>query len=147
MSPYFKPKDKELSEWADEPYVQNPYHPEELIQKLPDGKYVRSKSEVMIAMVLQKYKIPFRVENPVEIEGTCYYPDFTIRHPQTGEYYYMEHFGLMDDSRYIYKTVKKLCKYAKHGIVPMENLIMTFETKKHPLTIERVEYLIKEYFL
>ena len=79
LSSYFKPKSKELSEWANASYLQNPYHKEKLYQQLGNGKSVRSKSEYMIASILDKYQIPYRVEEKLVLGTQIYYPDFTIR--------------------------------------------------------------------
>lgn len=31
-------------------------------------------------------------------------------------------------------------------MIPSVNLIMTFETKEHPLSVEKVDLIIQEYF-
>lgn len=144
---YFKPKSQELAEWANESYICNTSFPEHSIQKLPNGRRVRSKSEVMIATILDKYHIPYRVECKLEVGNKVYFPDFTIRHPQTGEIYYFEHLGLIEKPGYFENNVEKLWNYISHGIIPTVNLILTFETLEHPLTMERIEWLVKEYFL
>ena len=76
-----------------------------------------------------------------------FYPDFTIRHPKTGEIIYWEHFGLMDDPSYYQKTFSKLQLYASYGIIPSINLITTYETQEHPLSADIVEKIVKHYFL
>lgn len=48
LSPYFKTKSKELQEWLQEPFEQNPQYDENLIIKTISGNKVRSKSEVII---------------------------------------------------------------------------------------------------
>ena len=74
-------------------------------------------------------------------------PDFTIRHPKTGEFYYWEHFGLMDDPAYSKNAYSKLQFYASCNIIPSIQLITTFETKDIPLSSEMIESLIEYYFL
>ena len=147
LSPYFQPRSKELRDWANASYPQNPYYKEKLLHHLDNGKSVRSKSEYMISSILDKYQIPYRVEEELVIGSNYYYPDFTIRHPQTGEFYYYEHFGLIEKYNYLERMAEKLYDYISIGIIPSKNLIMTFETNDYPLTIERIEALIKEYFL
>ena len=44
------------------------------------------------------------------------YPDFTIRHPMTGETFYWEHFGIMDDSQYCNNALSKLQRYVMKTI-------------------------------
>ena len=57
---------------------------------------MRSKSEAMIAMSLYVQKIPYRYECELKLGSITLFPDFTIRHPETGEIFYWEHFGMMD---------------------------------------------------
>ncbi len=129
------------------PYDKNKLHPEQLIHKTPLGECVRSKSEAFILMCLQQNKIPYRYECVLHLDSMTFYPDFTIRHPRTGKVYYWEHFGMMDYRDYAKKAYAKLDIYQMHGIIPSINLIVTFETKEHPLDLEMVEKLIEHYFL
>ena len=147
LSPFYKTISQELFEWSNSPYEKNENHPETLKHKAVSGGYVRSKSEEMIDMVLYKNKIPFRYECALRFGETLLYPDFTIRHPKTGGIFYWEHFGLMDDANYSKNTFSKLQTYTSHGIVPTIQLITTYETKEHPLNIETVEKIVKDYFL
>ena len=147
LLPHFKPLSDELAEWSESPYDSNTKYPEQLIHKTILGKYLRSKSEVLIDTVLHKYKIPFRYEAVLKIGDSILYPDFTIRHPQTGKVFYWEHFGLMDDMNYIQNMSNKLRLYASNGIIPSINLITTYETQDAPLTIELVEKIVRYYFL
>lgn len=144
---YFRPLSEKLLIWANSPYHQNPKYPEQLIHKTPSGHMVRSKSEVMIDMILFQNKIPFRYEAPLQLGDTTIYPDFTIRHPHTGDTYYWEHFGLMDDPSYSKNAISKLHLYVNHGIIPSLRLITTYETKDCPLGIDRIEKIVKEYFV
>lgn len=147
LIPYFKPMSQELNEWVNAPYEKNPYKEENLKQPLENGQIVRSKSEVMISMILDKYHIPYRTECKLQVGNKICYPDFTVRHPQTGEYYYFEHLGLIEKYGYLENNIEKLHNYIMHGIIPMKNLIVTFETTEHPLTLEMVEWLVKSIIL
>ena len=60
LSPYFKPVNQQLADWAKKPFHSNPKYPEHLIHKSISGNIVRSKSEALIDMMLYTYKIPFR---------------------------------------------------------------------------------------
>lgn len=142
----FTPLSHELAEWANFPYKKNLSYQEQLQYKTSSGLLVRSKSESMIALLLQMYKIPFRYECALTFGIGTIYPDFTIRHPQTGDYFYWEHFGLMDDSSYQKNAISKLQQYAANGIIPSIHLITTFETKNHPLSPETIEHIIQFYF-
>lgn len=133
--------------WQNSSYKTNHKYPEQLIYKTNTGLYVRSKSEMLICMLLQKYGIPFRYECELELDGKIIYPDFTIMHPKTGKLFYYEHFGMMDDDGYCRSACAKIQLYATNGIVPSIQLITTFETQEHPLLPETVEGIIKQYFL
>lgn len=147
LNSYLTPDSNELDNWSNDPYEKNPLYPEQCIHKTINGVYVRSKSEATIAMLLHTHKIPFRYEAPLTLGETILYPDFTIRHPITGKYYYWEHFGMMDTPSYIDNATNKLNLYASNGITPGVNLITTYESLKHPLDPEVIEKYIQYYFL
>ncbi len=138
---------EDLANWMKSSYEKNPFYPQQLNQKASANEYVRSKSEAIIYSYLTSNKIPFRYECALYLGDETYYPDFTIRHPRTGKVYYWEHFGRMDDSQYAKKAFDKLGKYQANGIIPGENLIMTFETLNEPLDIVAVTKIIEYYFL
>lgn len=146
IAPYFTPISQELSEWMNRPYDQNPYHPENLVHKSISGNLLRSKSESIIDMLLYQARLPYRYECQLLLGEKIIYPDFTIRHPVTGKFYYWEHFGQMDNPEYYPKACSKMQLYISHGIIPSINLITTFETSKAPLTSENVHTIIKQYF-
>ena len=147
LAPYFAPKSKELYDWMQEPYERSMAFPQNLCYKTSSGNVVRSKSEVMIDMHLYMHRIPFRYECALSLEETVVFPDFTIRHPETGDFYYWEHHGLMDDPAYCKKAFWKQQQYAQQGIIPSINLITTYETKENPLNSEMIEKIISYYFL
>ena len=136
-----------LQEWKDASYVKNPNYPGDLKFKTGLGFSVRSKSEALIAVKLNEYKIPFHYEEKLVLGNREFYPDFTIRHPLTGKYYYLEHLGLMDDPKYSRRNFSKLQYYNSHGLVINQNLIITTETKDQPLDVEFVDKLIHHFFL
>ena len=147
ISHFFIPKKKELAEWMKTPYKKCTHEKEALVHPTNAGFCVRSKSEVMIVACLMKYQIPFRYECELLLGKEIFYPDFTIRHPKTGEVFYWEHFGRMDDSKYRRKCWHKLQKFGDYGIIPTINLITTYEDLNHPLSINEIEKMVQEYFL
>lgn len=147
LSPLFVPSSSELQEWMHSPFEHNPKYPEQLIHKTNSGIMVRSKSEAIIAMLLTIHKIPFRYECALQLDNAVIFPDFTIRHPHTGQFFYWEHFGMMDNPTYCQNSFSKLQLYASNGIYPSLQLITTYETKEHPLDSGIVETMIKHYFL
>jgi len=147
LSSYFKPISQELSEWCNSTYDRNLKYPEQLIHKSSSGNVLRSKSEAIIDTFLFTNKIPYRYEAQLQLEDAIIYPDFTIRHPKSGDIFYWEHFGLMDNPTYVKNTYSKLQLYSTHEIIPTINLITTYETKNNPLSIDTIEKTISHYFL
>lgn len=141
----FGPHSENLEAWMTEEYETNKKYPENLNIKGTQGKYLRSKSEAMIDNVLFRERIPFRYENQLVLDGIVMYPDFTIRHPKTGEYYW-EHFGMMDNPEYASHACRKIKTYCDNGIIPSINLIMTYETSACPIGMERIEQVAEYYF-
>jgi len=146
LSPFFQLTSPDSISWMNAPYEHNTSHPEQLVHKSSSGRLVRSKSEAMIDMLLYINQIPFRYECSIELGQVTIFPDFTIRHPQTKEIYYWEHFGLMDDPSYSKNAYSKLQLYTSAGIIPGINLITTFETKNHPLSFDTIKKTIELYF-
>jgi len=147
LLPFFTPLSQELTNWANAPFDSNISYPENQIHKTISGNWVRSKSEAMIDLFLYQNKIPFRYESPLQLGSVTLYPDFTIRHPQTGSFYYWEHFGKTEDRAYSQNVCSKLQLYLSYGIVPSIQLITTWKTKEHPLNSETIEKIISYYFL
>lgn len=137
---------QEMAEWAKAPYDRNTAHPEYLRFKSVSGNIVRSKSESFIDQALYMRGIPFRYEAALTINDITLYPDFTIRHPYTGNLWLWEHFGMMDSEPYIQKTLQKLRIYFSNGYIPTINLITTYESQKHPLDMETVMEVVQHYF-
>ena len=147
LEPMFSVEREDLKIWMEEKYEGGAGYPEHLVYKGSRGKYLRSKSEVIIDMMLYKYGIPFRYEDKLILDNGIYiYPDFTVRHPISGKRMYWEHFGLMDKQDYRNSACKKIRLYCDNGIIPSIDLIATFETVDHPLDVEKVEKIIQEFF-
>ncbi|MFN3753978.1 AAA family ATPase [Flavobacterium sp.] len=74
---------------------------------------VRSKSEVIIANLLQQEEIEFEYEKRlVAPDGSFYLPDFTLS--IRGEEYYWEHLGLLENEDYNNHWKNKKAWYNKH---------------------------------
>ena len=137
----------ELDSWSSAAYKKSRLHPEHLIVDAGEGLLVRSKSEAYIVSALRAYGIPFRYEEELIYEDQIYSPDFTIRHPQTGEFYLWEHFGRIDLAGYLESMLVKIRVYKDCGFYPGKNFIMTFECAEAPLSFGLVDTLINHYFL
>ena len=137
---------EELERWAHEEYEMNPKFPEQRNVPTCDGIKVRSKSEAFIVMLLSRLHIPYRYECRLDLGGNTIYPDFTIRHPVTGKYYYWEHVGLLDKPEYRADFLWKMRVYTNNGIYPDYNLILTYEIDDHPFDIMIAQDKIREFF-
>ena len=135
------------SSWDRAEYIRSNEHPENLIIPTIKGDLVRSKSEALIANALYEHNIPYRYEEQLMTEFFPIYPDFTVRKLRVNRLIRWEHFGKIDDPDYREKVGRKLVTYMENGYVPGQDLIMTFEDKAHPLTIDTVQAMIQQYFL
>ena len=134
--------------WDFESYEKSCSHPENLVVSTLKGDMVRSKSEAMIANELLAMGIPYRYENPIVLDGRQLHPDFTVKSLKNDRLIIWEHFGKADDPDYVENNILwRLEKYLNNGYIPGYNLIITFEDKKHPLTLEMVRNVIQEYLI
>lgn len=143
---HFEPTSRQLVQWMQEPYEQCPYYPEQRKHRVCEHLYVRSKSESIIATQLILHHIPFRYEAALWFSNHVIYPDFTLRHPRTGETFYWEHFGMVDQTDYYQKVIAKEQRYISQGILPHQHLLETFETREHPFDTHQAAELIRRYF-
>lgn len=112
------------------------------------GERVRSKSEVIIADVLEREEIPYRYEWPITLNGIGrVHPDFTVLNRRTRKELYWEHFGMMDDSDYVENAVYKISKYEQNGLYVGDKLIFTYETRKMPINQKQIKGIIQQYLL
>ncbi len=116
-----------VNDWNDKESLSNAGHSDELQYMTDSGILVRSKSELTIANILEKNKIPYRYENPIGLGRLVRYPDFTIKRPHDGEIILWEHFGLMDKDDYQEKAIEKITLYAQNKFYPFSNIIYTYE--------------------
>ena len=105
------------------------------------GERVRSRAEIIIANMLRLFEIPYRYEAALWIGERVVYPDFTIMNPQTGELFYLEYFGMMDNPDYAAKQFEKIKEYSNTNLA--ENFIYVFEYgDKVSMDTEVIENLI-----
>ncbi len=107
---------------------------------------VRSKSEVIIADLLNKEGIPYRYEFPVELDNSgVIYPDFTVLNVRKRKEFLWEHFGMIDDSFYAENAVRKIITYGQNDFIQGKNLLLSYETKAKPLDPRQVLILIRTF--
>ncbi len=116
---------QEFKDWANQPYEQSTYRVWEKTHTTARGLKVRSKSEVIISEKLDGYLLPFRYEQMIYFQQYSFSPDFIIL--TTKGLRYWEHCGKVNDPGYMQHHKWKLRIYEKMGIVPWENLIVTYD--------------------
>ena len=136
------------SNWKNQPYKRNYNYPQSLIfpTVVPD-LMVRSKAEADILSRLEYYKIQYHYDEIIKINNMDLAIDFICLNSSTNAFWYWDHRGRLDDPQYIKKTIYCETQYLNGGIIPWINMIVTTETKDHPLDIQWVDHLIKYYLL
>lgn len=110
------------------------------------GEIVRSKSEWIIANLLEKYGVPYRYECKLLLMGYgTIHPDFTVLNVRERRVKYWEHEGMMDDLDYAEKAIRRERAYIRNGYMPGETLILTSETSKQPLNTDIVKRMIEVF--
>lgn len=113
-----------------------------------NGIKVRSKSELIIANMLEQKGIPYRYEYPLLLKGVgTVRPDFMCLNIRTGKEYVWEHFGMMDNIAYATKNINKIQTYEQNGYLAGKNMIMTFETSTNALNTSSLRCVLEEYLL
>lgn len=107
--------------------VGNQFYEERLIHKTVRGELVRSKSEVIIADALHYHHLDYFYEPELKLEGIVRRPDFKVVDNDTGEEWYWEHCGMMEDPKYKKRWEDKKAFYKKNGIEEGKNLIVTYD--------------------
>lgn len=110
------------------------------------GERVRSKTEVIIADMLNRQNVPYRYEYPLQLfTGKVVYPDFTCLNVRTREEFLWEHFGMVSDGEYLEKMLKKIDDYSAEGLVFGKNLVYTMESATHPVNQKMIGQLIQRF--
>ena len=105
---------------------------------------VRSKSEVIVANILDKMKIEYFYEEPLNAGGKIYIPDFTLRYQ--GKVAYLEHLGMLSDKLYKRRWDEKRANYERVGISEtFGNLIITQDGLDGSLDATLIQSKIKEW--
>lgn len=143
------PTDEEyVLNWMDEQYDRMAFSEETEEHYSANGIRVRSKSEEIIANLLEHYKIPYKYEYPLHLErGTLVRPDFICLNVPRRKEMVWEHFGMMDNEEYANKNIQKISFYEHSGYIPGENMILTFESSQVPLNSNVVRSKIERYLL
>lgn len=128
---------------------------EKLIHNTTRGELVRSKSEVIIANLLDARDIDYEYEQQLTIGGVPQnkFPDFTVEDDDTGVRYIWEHLGMLGDHGYKRRWTEKERWYREHGILPCEEgggpngtLIVTRDDPRGGIDSSAIHRLIEEVF-
>ncbi len=106
------------------------------------GLRVRSKSEVIIADILDEAGIPFLYEKPLKTKTGVTHPDFTVLDISKRREIYWEHFGMMDDIDYRNNAFLKIKNYEASGFYQHDSMIWTFETSRYPINTKEIRKMI-----
>ena len=146
VSPILEPDEQYVKSWKSVKYQGKAFSEDTPEFYTAKEERVRSKSELIIADLLNKEGIPYRYEYPIHLSGMGkIYPDFTVLNVKKRKEMYWEHFGMMDDPSYVEKALQKIVLYEKNGIFHGENLILTYETRKNPMNQKEIMHLIQHY--
>ncbi|MDX2223871.1 MAG: AAA family ATPase [Rhodospirillaceae bacterium] len=92
-----------------------------LVHRSSKGKLVRSKSEVIVADILERLGISYEYELRFDgADGKFRSPDFTIQDALSGRTVIIEHLGMLDDPEYKQRWEKKKAWYRANGVLPHE---------------------------
>jgi ATP-dependent exoDNAse (exonuclease V) alpha subunit len=123
-----------------------------LIHTTSRGDVVRSKSEVVIAELLNARQVEYAYERKLTFDdGSFRYPDFTIEDDDLGRTIYWEHLGMLNDSVYAKRWLAKRKWYANHGVVEhpssgKEILVSTEDDAVGGINTQRIAQLIEDLF-
>jgi hypothetical protein len=135
-----------IAEWMNQSIERPYYHVENAKYDNGNGVMMRSKSEVMIANLLDKMGIPYIYEKPLKLSATkTVMPDFTLLDMRYRKEVYLEHLGMMDDMDYVMRNMEKIKEYQQHGYYLGRQLLVTYETSIEPIDIGQVKKMLEEY--
>ena len=134
-------------EWADSYVRQENFYDESRKHTSAKGEKMRSKNEIYISSRLDHYEIPYRYEASIAHPDVDRIPDFTIRRPRDGKIIYWEHLGVTDSEDYLLGNGIKFREYRDIGIVPWDNLIVTYDDADGNIDAKIIEAMIEGWLL
>ena len=137
----------DLDEWAANYERQEDFYEEGKTSVAGDRTAMRSRGEIVIAEKLRQYGIPFRYEATTGIPDLPYVPDFTVKRPRDGKLFYWEHFGDVNDEKYMKRNGRKLERYEEYGIVPWDNLIITYDFQDGGVNVPLIDGMIHAWLI
>ena len=112
-----------------------------------NGVYYKSKSELLIAMLLTSLGIEFKYEVTLQMGMHRVYPDFMIRRPRDGKLFFWEHAGKIADDDYVVKLFGRLEDYHDIQLNLWDNLILTFDGEDGGIDMDYIDKVVRLYLL
>ena len=131
----FDQRYEEIREWAEAPYIRNPYPFPKAEIFAKDGTRLRSKGECIWYNLLLERGILFRFDCEATFtdrygKQKTLYPDFLIQ-CFDGTIILVEHLGGMDDLSYAMDLGEKSYWYFQKGFILGKNYFVTSDDPKH----------------
>lgn len=137
-----------IKEWLSEEYERKPFSGDSPEYYTGSGIRVRSKTELIIAEMLEKKGIPFYYEKPLILKGFMkIHPDFTVLNVKKRKTMYWEHMGMMDNEEYLEHALERIDRYETAGLFPGIDLIITLESSNKPVNTRLIEKKMEIYLL
>ena len=147
VKPLFDDDDNFIANWKAEEYAPMGFNDNTEFYS-NDGVRVRSKSELIIANLLEQYGVPYKYEKPIVLEGLGQVrPDFVCLNLRTRKEFIWEHFGMMDNAAYANKNISKLNSYQQNGYYVGKNMIATFESSVTTINSRNLKGIIEEWLM
>ena len=134
-------------EWIGLKEVPNDFFVENLRHITSSGRIVRSKSEAIIADLLDSNNLLYKYEVEIDTGNRKYFPDFAVFRKSDKKIIYWEHFGLMCNEDYANAMLNKINEYHSIGIILWDNLIMTSDGLEGNIDAKRINNMIKTVLL
>ncbi len=142
VRPHYISDDSFINNWKGQEYESLPFKEDFPEYYTKGGLRVRSKSEILIADILDEMSIPFLYEKPLILNKRTVHPDFTLLNIKRRKEVYWEHFGMMDDREYRDDALLKIREYEANGLYQYDSVVWTFESGKYPINIKEIRNMV-----
>ena len=131
--------------WAREPYRVNTSYKEEKIHRGVNGIMFRRRGEMLVANCYDNREIGYHYDELRNFFGEWLSPDF-IGADKFLNLKYHEHCGLFGDDGYDASIFRKLPLYARAGIYPGRNLIITCDEPDGGIDTRKIDRLLEIFY-
>ncbi len=145
VQPYVLPDDLFVRQWLDRSYQKTVFSPEDPLILTERGEQVRSKSEKIIADKLFMLHVPYLYDFPGRIQ--CAGPvntDFLILDLKERTDIRLEHYGMMENQKYLLRALTKNEGYQRTGYALGDQYLCTFESDNHILDMRHFDAMIRQ---